>query len=367
MPIFDPQILRRELHQLPELALHEHRTAQYILDHLHVLNITQVQSNVGGTPGIVAYIRGQEPGPVMALRADMDALPFCIDGQNCAIHACGHDGHCAMVLSAASRLIGQIRRGALKLIFQPAEESLAGAPALIQAGVMDDVDILLGAHICAQKDVPAGKLCSGVQHTACGTTYVTIEGRAAHASRPHLGVNAIDTALQIIQGVQSLWFDPRLSWSITATQLHGDSGATNTIPAHAKITFDIRAQTNELMDDLRPKFYRMIECTGQAMGAKVTIEDDIFCPAAVYTPSLKDEVGEVIQTLFGPEALHEDSRGGGEDFHFYKLHKPSIEAAYFGVGVGATPGLHLANMDFDDSLLMRGTDVMVEMVKRRLG
>lgn len=365
--LFDPQKIRRELHEMPELALNEHQTCQYIQDHLHVLNVSEVYNNVGGTTGVIGYIRTGVPGPVMALRADMDALPFTVDGKPCAIHACGHDGHCAMVLAAASRLVGQIKRGTLKLIFQPAEESLQGAPAMIRAGAVDDVDILIGAHIRPMQDIPAGTLCSGVQHTASGTTYITVHGQQAHASRPHLGVNAVDVGLAIVQGIQSLWFDPRQTWSIKATQFHGDAGATNTVPNQAKITFDVRAQTNELMDEVRAKMRQVAEHTALALGATAQVDDTHYCPAAIYTPELKAEVGEVIQTLFGPEALQPDCAGGGEDFHFYKLHKPTMQVAYFGVGVGATPGLHAANMQFDDSLLIKGTDVMVEMVKRHLG
>ena len=144
MTIYDPTALRRELHEMPELALHEKRTSAYVAEKLKALGI-ETHENVGGSTGVVGIIRGTEPGPVFMLRADMDALPFVIDGKPCCIHACGHDGHTAMLLAAASRLKDKIKRGTLKLLFQPAEETLQGAPVIIKAGVIDDVDYALGA------------------------------------------------------------------------------------------------------------------------------------------------------------------------------------------------------------------------------
>ena len=249
MTIYDPTALRRELHEMPELALHEKRTSAYVAEKLKALGI-ETHENVGGSTGVVGIIRGTEPGPVFMLRADMDALPFVIDGKPCCIHACGHDGHTAMLLAAASRLKDKIKRGTLKLLFQPAEETLQGAPVIIKAGVIDDVDYALGAHIRPIQDVPAGMLCAAVRHTASTTLTIVIKGRGAHASRPHLGINAIDAACALMNGIQAIWLDPKMSWSAKATQIHADSGATNTVPDLARITYDCRAQTNELMDDL---------------------------------------------------------------------------------------------------------------------
>lgn len=131
MTIYDPTALRRELHEMPELALHEKRTSAYVAEKLKALGI-ETHENVGGSTGVVGIIRGTEPGPVFMLRADMDALPFVIDGKPCCIHACGHDGHTAMLLAAASRLKDKIKRGTLKLLFQPAEETLQGRPSLLR-------------------------------------------------------------------------------------------------------------------------------------------------------------------------------------------------------------------------------------------
>ena len=123
--ILDPVALWQDLHQIPELAMQEVKTSAYVAKTLEELGIP-VTRNVGGT-GVVGYIRGEEPGPVLMLRADMDALPFTIDA-GMRHHACGHDSHTAMLLAAASRLVGTIKKGAVKLVFQPAEENITVRP-----------------------------------------------------------------------------------------------------------------------------------------------------------------------------------------------------------------------------------------------
>ncbi len=366
MTIYDPTALRRELHEMPELALNEKRTSAYVAEKLKALGI-ETHENVGGSTGVVGIIRGAEPGPVFMLRADMDALPFVIDGKPCCIHACGHDGHTAMLLAAASRLKDKIKRGTLKLLFQPAEETLQGAPVIIKAGVIDDVDYALGAHIRPIQDVPAGMLCAAVRHTASTTLTIVIKGRGAHASRPHLGINVIDAACALMNGIQAIWLDPKMSWSAKATQIHADSGATNTVPDLARITYDCRAQTNELMDDLLAQIRRVAAGTAAAYGAEAEVILRDQSPACLYDDDFVAEVADAIKETAGPDKLAPDCGGGGEDFHNYKLARPEIKAAYFGVGVGAAPGLHASTMHFDDTLLPLGVAVFENVVLRHLG
>ena len=309
MTIYDPTALRRELHEMPELALNEKRTSAYVAEKLKALGI-ETHENVGGSTGVVGIIRGAEPGPVFMLRADMDALPFVIDGKPCCIHACGHDGHTAMLLAAASRLKDKIKRGTLKLLFQPAEETLQGAPVIIKAGVIDDVDYALGAHIRPIQDVPAGMLCAAVRHTASTTLNIVIKGRGAHASRPHLGINAIDAACALMNGIQAIWLDPKMSWSAKATQIHADSGATNTVPDLARITYDCRAQTNELMDDLLAQIRRVAAGTAAAYGAEAEVILRDQSPACLYDDDFVAEVAEAIKETAGPDKLAPDCGGG---------------------------------------------------------
>ncbi|HIU84512.1 MAG TPA: amidohydrolase, partial [Candidatus Aphodousia gallistercoris] len=170
-----------DLHQTPELGFQEVKTSAYIAQKLREMGY-EVTEGVGKT-GVVAYLRSGNPGPCVMLRADMDALPFVIDGEHKAIHACGHDSHCAMLLAAASRLVDKIKKGTLKLLFQPGEETLKGALSVIEDGVLDDVDMAFGLHIRPVQDAADGQMVAAVCHTASGFFRIDVEGLSSHASR----------------------------------------------------------------------------------------------------------------------------------------------------------------------------------------
>lgn len=183
----------RDLHKTPELGFEENKTSAYLAEALEKLGYA-VTRGVGKT-GVMGVIRGAEHGPVLMLRADMDALPFRNDdGSIEAVHACGHDSHCAMVLAAASELAGRVRRGTLKILFQPGEETLHGALEVLKSGAVDDVDIALGCHVRPIQDIPTGTCAAAVRHTSSTFADIVIHGRTAHASRPHLGVNCAEVA-----------------------------------------------------------------------------------------------------------------------------------------------------------------------------
>lgn len=362
----DPIKVYRELHEMPELAMQEFKTAAYLADHLEALGY-EVTRSVGGTTGVVGVARGEQEGPVVMLRADMDALPFIVDGKKCAIHACGHDSHSAVVLAAASRLKDKIKKGALKILFQPAEEECTGALAMYEAGVVDDVDYALGAHIRPQQDLPFGTMCSGVTHVAATTLRVEITGRSAHAARPHIGINALEIGCQVINAVSTLWFDPTNAWSVKCTQFHSDTGATNSVPDKCTMTFDVRAGTNDVAFEIQRRVEKAIRGCAEGLGATVEFDWILFAPAKEYDEEFKAEVAEAIKEVLGEDGLRPDCGGGAEDFHHFKLKKPSIKAAYFGIGVGAAPGLHAADMSFDASFLPKAVDVMEKVVLKHLG
>ena len=155
----------KELHRMPEPGMKEFKTGAYLADALEKLGY-EVTRGVGKT-GVVGVVRGKEPGPVVMLRADMDALPFKNeDGSTEYVHACGHDSHSAMVLTAAAELVDKVKKGTLKILFQPAEETLEGALAVMKDGAIDDVDIALGLHVRPVQDIPAGTCCAAVRHSA---------------------------------------------------------------------------------------------------------------------------------------------------------------------------------------------------------
>ncbi len=362
--IYSSTELRRELHPLAELGLDTKNTADRVLEKLHAIGIEA--DRVPGTNGVLGFIRGTEPGPVMMLRADMDALPFKNeDGSTSVIHACGHDAHMAMVLEAASRLKGKVRRGTLKLLFQPAEELLTGAPLMIEKGVVDDVDIAIGAHIRPVQDLKTGTLCASVLYNGFAFPRVIVRGRAAHGSRPHLGVNAIDAALQIVSAVHAIHMSPDVHWTIVPTQICA-TGPDNIIPDKCWVGFDVRARTNQVLNELLEKFRHAAESAAASLGAEAEVLIEGVGPAPDYDPDIEKEIASCIEEL-GPGVLAPDCGGGGEDFNFYKTYKPSMKTGYFGVGVGGTPGLHDRRLSFDDTQLPKGAAVFEKMVLRHLG
>ncbi|MDY6011166.1 MAG: amidohydrolase [Duodenibacillus sp.] len=364
---FDVVALREQLHAMPELGFQEVKTSNFVAEHLTELGY-EIERGIGGT-GVMAVVHGTEPGEVVLLRADMDALPFKNeDGSIERIHACGHDGHTAMLLAAAKELKGKVRRGTLKFLFQPAEEVLTGATSVIADGVIDDVDVAFGLHIRPTQDCPTGSMCAAVNHTSSAFIKIDLKGRATHASRPHLGVNCAEAAAMVTLAIAAIKIDPRLAWSAKVTGIHCGGAASNIIPDSAQIIVDARAQTNAAMDELVAKLRAAVAGAAAAFGAEATVNfGGPVIPAAEYDEDLTEEVRESIRRLIGEDKLAPDCGGGGEDFHFFKKHKPSIRAAYFGVGVGATPGLHARDMHFDPEYLRNGLKVLVDLALKHVG
>ena len=322
----------RDLHKTPELGFEENKTSAYLAEALEKLGYA-VTRGVGKT-GVMGVIRGAEPGPVLMLRADMDALPFRNDdGSIEAVHACGHDSHCAMVLAAASELADRVRRGTLKILFQPGEETLHGALEVLKSGAVDDVDIALGCHVRPIQDIPTGTCAA-----------------------------AVTQAVAAIKG------DPAKVWSCKVTSIQACAAAVNIIPDTATLKLDIRAQTNELMDELLEKVRMAAAGTAAAYGATAeVILPGVVIPAAVYDEDLVAELAGTIREVLGDECLARDCGGGGEDFHFFKKERPHIRAAYFGVGAGCTPGLHARNMTFDETQLDMGVRVLTAAALKHVG
>lgn len=362
----DPVRYFNDLHPLAELSGCEEKTSKYIAHALDNLGISY-QEHVGGH-GVVATIDSGVAGPCVLFRADMDALPYADpDGTIVAVHACGHDAHCSMLLAAASELKGIVKKGKLKLVFQPGEEDLTGALAMIKDGVVDDVDIAVGAHIRPISELPAGMMTASVMHVACATIKVRFEGVTAHASRPHQGINAIDMAVQYISMVNAIRLDPNQSWSTKATRIQGEPGATNSLSSWVEVIFDLRAATNPLLTRMMDTMKAMAESTAAAFGGKFEWTQMDYCPASDYDPKLVKTIESCICDVVGEEKLAGPVGGGGEDFHFFKVAKPAVRTAYFGVGVGAEPGLHKRDMHFDTQWMENGVKVWLALGRKLLG
>ena len=350
------------LHNMPELGLKEFKTSAYLAERLKEFGYA-VETNVGGT-GVVAALKGNAPGPTIGLRADMDALLHIVDGKEVTIHSCGHDAHCAMVLTVAKEMARRgLKKGCLKIIFQPAEEILAGALAMIEAKVIDDVDIIMGVHLRPIQEAKVGQATPGLYHGASTILQATIEGVSAHGARPHLGVNVIDAACLAVQAVNTIHLDPIVPTTVKATKLQAGSASSNIIPDKAELAFDLRSQENDKMEELIKKTTQTIEAAAVSIGAKLTINSVKGVPAAEYDQEMIGIAREAIVSVLGEQGLLDPiTSPGGEDFHFFVKHKPSIKAVYIGIGVDLTPGLHHPDMTFNKDALINGVNIFLKMM-----
>jgi amidohydrolase len=354
------------LHGMPELGLQEVRTSAFLAEQLRRAGYA-VQTGVAGT-GVVGVLRGEQPGPVLALRADMDALKHLIDGQECAIHSCGHDAHSAMVLCVAEQAARRrLAAGTLKILFQPAEEILAGALGLIDAGAIADVDAIVGIHLRPEQEARRGQATPALYHGSSGRMDVTIEGVAAHGARPHLGVNAIDAAAAVVNVINAIHMNPVVPYSIKVTKLLAGGAATNLIPDRAELAIDVRAQQNGLMQELLRKAEAAIGHAAASVGARAVTRIKAGAPAAEYTEELVALAREAIVAVLGEEGLLPPIiTPGAEDFHFYIQRQPTLKAAFIGLGCDLTPGLHHPQMRFDVGSLIHGVEILLYIIDRIL-
>jgi amidohydrolase len=354
------------LHAMPELGLKEEKTSAFLAEQLRRAGYA-VETGVGGT-GVIGVLRGEQPGPVLALRADMDALKHMIDGKECALHSCGHDAHSAIVLCAAEQVAkGGLAAGTLKILFQPAEEILLGARALVDAGAIADVDAVVGIHLRPEQEAKKGQATPALYHGSSARIEATIEGVAAHGARPHLGVNAIDAAAAVVNAINAIRMNPVVPYSIKVTKLQAGGGATNVIPDKAEMAMDVRAQQNGTMQDLLRKAEAAIGNAAASVGAKAVTRIKPGAPAAEYSEEMVGLAREAIVALLGKRCLLPPIiTPGAEDFHFYVQRKPAIKAAYIGLGCNLTPGLHHPQMKFDVASLINGVDILLHIVNRLL-
>lgn len=354
------------LHAMPEVGLAEHRTSAWLAEKIKAAGFA-VMTGVGGT-GVVATLKGTEPGPTVALRADMDALAYTINGEDVCVHSCGHDAHCSMVLTAAEELAKSgIRRGTLKILFQPAEETLLGALKMIEAGALDDVDVVIGMHLRPIQEAKTGQATPALYHGSSYIMEATIHGRTAHGARPHLGINAIDAAAAVVNAVNAIHLNPVMPWSCKVTKLHAGGASLNVIPEKAEMALDLRTQQNAAMETLLDKAEKAIKAGAATVGAtaETTVKGGV--PGAEYHPEIIELAREAIRAVLGePGLLDPIITPGGEDFHNFVKARPKLKAGYVGLGCNLSPGLHDPTMKFDRLAMIYGTDILLYMVRKLL-
>lgn len=357
--------LFEKLHSMPEVAFAEYQTSAFLAAELEKHGY-EVWKNVGGKTGVIGILNGSEPDPVIALRADMDALPFEIGGKSVAIHACGHDAHSAITMSVAGMFAEKgLNRGKLVIIFQPAEETGAGSLSIIESRLVDDVKEIVGAHIRPVSDFAFGKATPAVYHSASANPVVKITGKNAHGANPHLGVNSIEAAILAVGAVNSIKADPSVRHSIKPTKITDGGNAVNTIPDEVTLAFDIRSHSNDEMKKIIAAMKNAVAAAVTSTGASAAFENENFSDAAVYDEGMKITAREAIgQVLGGENCLPDLYINGGEDFHKYATIL-GCKAVYIGIGADAQPGLHNKDMTFNHKAMEHGRDILKLILEKR--
>ncbi|ADE14522.1 amidohydrolase [Nitrosococcus halophilus Nc 4] len=364
-PIFPRMVeLRRIFHQYPELAFEEKRTAAVIMEELQRLDIAFEYGGVGG--GVVAQITGKEEGPTVALRADMDALPgeemtglpFASSNKG-KMHACGHDGHMAMLLGAAALLKENPPPGKVRLIFQPAEERGAGAKVMIKAGALKGVKAIFGGHVMRQFKVGEFMVAHGLITAHSDKFTIRVQGRGGHGARPHEAVDAIVVTGLLIMAIQTLIsreINPFHPSVVTIGQVQAGS-APNVIAEGALLQGTIRTTEPAVRNHILHGLKRMAKATGELHNAMVDIEITEGYPPVINTDREAEIARQAALKVVGEKGLIpiEYPSMGSEDFSFYLREAPGCY-----VRIGACREgwknipLHSPAFDFDEEALRMG-------------
>ncbi|MBN1120239.1 MAG: amidohydrolase [Anaerolineae bacterium] len=368
--------LRRDLHRFPELAFEETRTAGIVVQTLSSLGL-KVESEVGRT-GVVGLLEGDQPGPTVLVRADMDALP--IDEENQVdyastrpgkMHACGHDGHTSIALTVA-RLLNEHReslQGRVKFIFQPAEETGKGAEAMINDGVLRDPrpDVSLGLHVW--NDIPVGKVgvTPGPCMAAADDWRCVITGRGGHGAAPHQTRDPIVAAAQIITALQSIVsrnISPLETGVITVGRVNGGD-AFNVIPPTVELKGTIRAFDQDIHSLLRRRLKEICEGVAASLQCQAELSIDQMTLAVDNDTALSARVAGFAAELLGAENVISDVRTmGSEDMSYFM---DEIPGCFFFIG-SANPDHdliyphHNPYFDFDEDALVIGAALLSQTI-----
>ena len=377
---FAPEIAewRRDIHANPELDYDVHRTAGLVADRLRGFGCDEVVTGVGRT-GVVGVIRGKAGGSgrVIGLRADMDALPLTeATGLSHAsktpgkMHACGHDGHTAMLLGAA-RYLAETRNfdGTAVVIFQPAEEGGGGGKAMVDDGLMDRFGIaeVFGMHNYPGMPVGAFGIRPGPMMAAADALTIDIEGVGAHAARPHLGVDTVLVGAQIINALQSVVsrnVDP-LKSAVVSICMFRAGNTDNVIPQTVQLRGTARSLAPEVRDLLEKRLPVVVESTAAAYGAKAKLTYKRGYPVLVNHEKQTEFAASVAGQIAGQDKVDTGlpPMMGAEDFSFMLNARPG---AFIWIGNGTSAGLHHPSYNFNDEAIPFGTSYWVKLVETAL-
>ncbi|MFY0543963.1 M20 peptidase aminoacylase family protein [Brevibacillus sp. H7] len=351
------------LHAHPEISWKEVETTRYLAERMRKLGLKV--TTFDDCTGLVA--EWGEGKPVVGLRTDIDALWQEVNGEWRANHSCGHDAHMTIVLEAVESLIasGYQPPGTLKILFQPAEEKGTGALKLIEKGVVDDIDYLYGVHLRPIQEMAAGDAGPAIYNGAAMFMYGEITGVSAHGARPHLGINAIEVASAIVNGLGSIHTNPVIPATVKMTMLQAGGESYNIIPDKARFALDLRAQTNQQMDDLVERVNQVIAGVSAMFQAEIQVSTGSRMVAAEVDDQAKALMEQAIVDVLGEDHLRPAPVSpGAEDFHFYTVERPQIKATMLALGCDLQPGLHHPHMRFDRSALLKGVEILARVVVR---
>ncbi|MCT4333465.1 M20 family metallopeptidase [Paracoccus sp. YLB-12] len=368
---------RRDFHEHPELLYDVHRTAGKVADLLREFGCDEVTEGVGRT-GVVGVIRGKtdSKGRVIGLRADMDALPINEQtGVEYAsktpgkMHACGHDGHTAMLLGAA-KYLAETRNfdGTAVVIFQPAEEGGGGGDAMVKDGLIErwKIDEVYGMH--NMPGVPTGTFAikPGAMMAAADQFDITVTGKGGHAAKPHDCIDTTLTAAQIIVALQSIVsrnIDPLQNAVISVCVVSTDSTAHNVIPHVVKLKGTARSLDPGVRDQLEEGIIRVATNIAAAMGATAEVQYDRGYPVTMNDDQATEWAAEVARQIAGDVNMDMQPMMGGEDFS-YMLNER--QGAYIFVGNGDTAMVHHPAYNFNDDAIPAGSSWYAGMIESRL-
>jgi amidohydrolase len=383
---------RRHLHQFPELSNREFKTSKFVEERLRALGL-EMRTNVAKT-GVVAILKGGEPGPVIGLRADMDALPVTernalsylskeksqYNGQTVGVmHACGHDAHMAMLLGAAEVLTSMKSkiRGTIVFIFQPAEEGApdgeeGGAKLMVKEGVMDNpkIDAIFGIHINAQTEAGKIRYKSGSFMAAADWFTIRVKGKQSHGSQPWLGVDPVAAASQIINGLQMIVSRRSELTKAPVVISVGRINAgvrENIIPEELVMSGTIRTLDSKMQKDVHEKVKTTAEKIAESFGATAEVTFDTKTLVTYNTPDLVKKMLPSLEKSAGAKNVSEmDWTTGAEDFSYFGEKAPAFFFYVGGMKPGEDPAKtaahHTPDFFIDDSRLDVGVKAFCNLV-----
>ncbi len=389
MPNISPEVhavskelvaLRRDLHAHPELGFQEVRTAGIVAERLRALGYT-VRTGLGKT-GVTGLLRGGKPGKTVLIRADIDALPIVeqtgasyASQHPGAMHACGHDAHTSMALAAAEILAKEAPTlsGNLFLVFQPAEELLTGAEAMLKDGALEAVAPDFGFAVHVMNRIPAGTLAirSGPVMTSADKLHIAVTGRGGHGANPHSAVDPVVAAAQVITALQTLVSretHPLKTAVLSVTMLKAGT-AFNIIPDTVEMTGTLRCFDADLRTTLLASLKRTAEGIASALRCTASVTNEFLTPAVVNDPAATALAREAAREIVGDNQVVEwEPLTGSDDLAYFWQKVPGCYA-FLGSGNPdgtPSPAGHNAKFDIDESCLQIGTEFLVRAAQSAL-